>query len=46
VLLEFGGDISVPVVVVGVLPSLVYLTEAPTVVSDITTGFTPFELAV
>ena len=45
-LLAFGGAINVPTVVVGVVPSLVYRTEAPSVVSDITTGFTPFELAV
>jgi len=46
VLVELGGDISVPVVAVGVLPSLVYRIEAPIVASDITTGFTPFALAV
>jgi len=46
VLLALGGDISVPVLAVGVVPSLVYRTEEPTVVSDITTGFTPLELAV
>jgi len=46
VLLAFGGEISVPVVELGVVPSCVYRTEDPTVTSDITTGFVPLELAV
>ena len=46
VLLALGGEISVPVVEVGVVPSLVYRTDEPNVASDITTGFTPLEFAV
>ena len=46
VLLAFGGDISVPDVEVGVVPFFVYRTDEPIVASDITTGFTPLELAV
>ena len=46
VLLALGGEISVPAVTLGVLPSLVYRTDEPTVVSDITTGFVPLLLAV
>jgi hypothetical protein len=45
VLLALGGEISAPVVEVGVVPSCVYRTEEPTVTSEITTGFTPLELA-
>jgi hypothetical protein len=46
VLLALGGEIRVPVVEVGVVPFCVYRTEEPAVASDMTTGFTPLELAV
>ena len=46
VLLALGGEISVPIVALGVLPSFVYRTDEPAVASDITTGFVPLLLAV
>ena len=46
VLLALGGEISVPIVALGMLPSLVYRTDEPAVASDITTGFVPLLLAV
>jgi hypothetical protein len=38
VLLALGGEISVPAVTLGVLPSFVYRTDEPAVASNITTG--------
>ena len=46
VLLALGGEISVPIVAFGVLPSFVYRTDEPAVASDITTGFVPLLLAM
>ena len=46
VLLVLGGEISVPIVALGVLPSFVYRTDEPAVASDITTGVVPLLLAV
>ncbi len=44
--MALAGEISVPVVEVGVVPLVVYRTEDPAVASDMTTAFVPLELAL